>query len=201
MGLPEYLTHSYLKCPNETISATIEFRDVNYAVILPICPLCVKPITGGGYFQATFGQIRYHFKCYMDSINANEQYRHDAIYECRKTEEERWKRWEFYVASTLDIYEECHNCDHLEPVVDMILNRDGFCNPCQRWGGCIRSESNPCFYDDDPCHYRCRECVDGSSFELDLTGTKEYLLKELKATDDYRANLIQKIEAIEQGES
>ena len=54
-------------------------------------------------------------------------------------------------------------------VSELTQHLDGFCNECQRWYSCPSSETHRCYYYNDPCHYLCQECHNGSNFELDLS--------------------------------
>ncbi len=95
----------------------------------------------------------------------------------------------------------CDNCNYDCSSEELERNDDGFCDACQRWSGCKHSKETPCIYEKDPCHYLCRECRDGSNFEPDITGTKEYLMNEISKTREYMNDLNRKLVNIRKKEN
>lgn len=79
----------------------------------------------------------------------------------------------------------CDNCNYECSSEELKRNDNGFCDACNRWIGCKHSKDNPCIYENDPCHYLCRECRDGNNFEPDITMTKEYLMNEISKSREY----------------
>lgn len=79
------------------------------------------------------------------------------------------------------LLQECDNCQHDADPNEFLSNENGLCNACNRWSGCKHSETNPCYYYyNDPTHYLCRECRNGSNFESEFSVNEKLRIIEIK---------------------